>query len=54
MYLYVNDITELIDKKCNLKLYHADDVKLYSVIVGMDNLDAMQDILHSIEFWFST
>jgi len=33
LFLYANDTTELIDKNGDLKLY-ANDVKLYSVIVG--------------------
>ena len=46
--LYVNDITEFIDKNCDLRLY-VDVFEMYSVILGMYDLDTMEDILHSIE-----
>jgi len=46
--LYVNDITEFIDKNCDLRLY-VDVFEMYSVILGMYDLDTMEDILHSTE-----
>ena len=47
--LYINDITDLI-QNCDFKLY-ADDVKLYSVIASMDDVDIMQDCLCQIQSW---